>query len=74
MTIMRHELRQGRSACLVWTAAIAFMMAICIFLCPEMKAEMANVNKIFSAMGAFTAAFGMDRLDFGSLIGYYAIE
>ena len=74
MTIMRHELRQGRTACLVWTAAIAFMMAICIFLFPEMKAEMANVNKIFSAMGAFTAAFGMDRLDFGSLIGYYAIE
>ena len=74
MTIMKHELRQGRTACLIWTAGISFMLAVCIFLFPEMKAEMANVTKIFSAMGAFTAAFGMDRLDFGSLIGYYSIE
>ena len=74
MTITKHELRQGRIAFLVWTCAIAFMLAICIFLFPEMKAEMANVTRIFSAMGAFTAAFGMDKLDFGSLIGYYAIE
>ena len=74
MTIMKHELRQGRTAFLIWTGAIAFMLAICIFIFPEMKAQMASVNKIFSAMGAFTAAFGMDRLDFGSLIGYYSIE
>ena len=25
-------------------------------------------------MGAFTAAFGMDRLNFGTLIGYYGVE
>ncbi len=74
MTIMKHELRQGRTAFLIWTGAIAFMLAICILIFPEMKAEMASVSKIFSAMGAFTAAFGMDRLDFGSLTGYYSIE
>ncbi|MBR6918379.1 MAG: ABC transporter permease subunit, partial [Clostridia bacterium] len=27
-----------------------------------------------SSMGAFTAAFGMDKLNFGTLIGYFAIE
>ena len=74
MTITRHELRQGRNAFLVWTFFIAFLLAICIIIFPEMKGEMAGVSKIFSAMGAFTAAFGMDRLDFGSLIGYYSIE
>lgn len=74
MTITRHELRQGRNAFLIWTFFIAFLLAICIIIFPEMKGEMAGVSKIFSAMGAFTAAFGMDRLDFGSLIGYYSIE
>ena len=74
MTITKHELRQGRTAFLIWTVSIAFMLAVCIFLFPEMKGQMAGVSKIFSAMGAFTAAFGMDRLDFGSLIGYYSIE
>ena len=74
MTIVKHELRQGRISFLIWTASIGFLLAVCIFLFPEMKEEMARINKIFSAMGAFTAAFGMDKLNFGTLTGYYSIE
>ena len=74
MTIVKHELRQGKTAFLIWTASIGFLLVVCVFLFPEMKAEMSGISKIFSSMGAFTAAFGMDRLDFGSLTGYYAIE
>ena len=74
MTIVRHELRQGRKAFWIWTAAIGFMMAICIFMFPEMKNEMDGVTEMFASMGSFTAAFGMDRLNFGTLIGFYAVE
>ncbi|MCR5161184.1 MAG: ABC transporter permease [Lachnospiraceae bacterium] len=74
MTIVKHELRQGRLSFLIWTVSIGFLLSVCVFLFPEMKAEMSQVTRIFSSMGAFTAAFGMDRLDFGSLTGYYAIE
>ena len=74
MTIVKHELRQGKISFLVWTLAIAFLLAVCVVLFPEMKGEMDGVTKIFSSMGSFTAAFGMDRLNFGTLIGYYAIE
>ena len=74
MTIIKHELRQGKTAFLIWTGAIAFLMAVCVCLFPEMKAEMAGVSKLFASMGAFTAAFGMDKLNFGTLTGYYAIE
>lgn len=49
-------------------------MAVCIFLFPEMKSQMEDVNKIFASMGSFTAAFGMDRLNFGTLTGFYSIE
>ena len=35
---------------------------------------MEGINDVFSSMGSFTAAFGMDKLNFGTLIGYYAIE
>ena len=41
---------------------------------PEMKGEMEDVSEMFSSMGAFTQAFGMDRLNFGTLMGFYAIE
>ena len=74
MTIVRHELRQGKTAFAIWTAAIAFLLVICVFMFPEMKGEMDAVGEMFASMGSFTAAFGMDRLNFGTLIGFYAIE
>lgn len=74
MTLVRHELRQGKTSLLIWTASIGFLLAICVFLFPEMKGQIDNVNNIFSSMGSFTEAFGMDRLNFGTLIGFYAVE
>ncbi len=74
MTLVKHELRQGRTAFLIWTAAIGFLLAVCIFLFPEMKGQMDSVNDVFASMGSFTAAFGMDRLNFGTLTGFYAVE
>lgn len=74
MTLIRHELRQGKIPFLIWTAAIGFLLAVCVFLFPEMKGQMDNVSDMFASMGSFTEAFGMDRLNFGTLIGFYAIE
>ena len=74
MTLVKHELRQGRTAFLIWTAAIGFLLAVCVFLFPEMKGQMDSVNDVFASMGSFTAAFGMDRLNFGTLTGFYAVE
>lgn len=74
MTIFRHELYQGRIALIVWTVSIAFLFAVCIFLFPEMEGEMEQVSDVFSAMGNFSAAFGMDQVSFGTLTGFYAVE
>ena len=74
MTIARHELRLGRKAWIIWTASVSFLLVVCIFLFPEMRGEMDNISTMFSDMGSFTAAFGMDKLNFGTLVGYYAIE
>ena len=74
MTLLKHELKQGSRTLAIWTASIGFLVAICLFLFPEMKGEMDNVSDMFASMGSFTAAFGMDRLNFGTLIGFYAVE
>lgn len=74
MTLTKHELRQSSRTLAIWTAAIGFLLAICIFMFPEMKGEMDGVSEMFSSMGSFTEAFGMDRLNFGTLIGFYAVE
>ena len=74
MTLVRHELRQGWKSFAVWTATIGFFVLICVFLFPEMKSEMEGISDLFASMGAFTAAFGMDQLNFGTLTGFYAVE
>lgn len=74
MTLTKHELRQGRISFLIWTVSIAFLMVICVLMFPEMKDEMDSVSDMFASMGSFTEAFGMDRIGFGTLIGFYSVE
>ncbi|MCI8401694.1 MAG: ABC transporter permease subunit [Lachnospiraceae bacterium] len=74
MTVFWHEIKRGRTAFAVWTAAVAFLMVVCVFLFPEMRGEMEQAGDMFSSMGSFTAAFGMDRLNFGEFLGFYSIE
>ena len=74
MIIVKHELRLGRKAWIIWSASVSFLLIVTIFLFPEMKGEMDNISSMFSDMGSFSAAFGMDKMNFGTLIGYYAVE
>ena len=74
MTLMRHELKQGKKSLTIWTVAIGLLLAVCVFMFPEMKGEMDGISDMFASMGSFTEAFGMDRINFGSLIGFYAVE
>ena len=72
--LLQHELQQSAKSMSLWTACIAAFMALCIFMFPSMKGEMGQVGEMFASMGGFSAAFGLDRLNFGSLIGFYATE
>lgn len=74
MTILKQELKRGKLSLLIWTLSIGFMIFICMMMFPEMKGETDSVNDMFSSMGSFTAAFGMDKISFGNVMGFYAIE
>jgi ABC-2 type transport system permease protein len=74
MTLIKHELKKGYKSLAIWTLTIGFFVVICVLMFPEMKGEMEDVSEMFSSMGAFTQAFGMDKLNFGTLMGFYAIE
>ena len=74
MTLVKHELKQGKMSLIVWASSIIFLMVSCVLLFPEMKGEMDTVGDMFASMGSFTQAFGMDRISFGSLLGFYAVE
>ena len=74
MTIVKHELRRGKTALIIWTAAISFMLALCVMIYPEMSTQMGDISAMFADMGSFSAAFGMDRINFGEFIGFFGVE
>ncbi len=74
MTVFKHELKQGRISLIVWTVAIAFMMAACVLIYPQMGDQMDEISETFADMGSFSAAFGMDKLNFGKFIGFFGVE
>lgn len=74
MTLFFHELRSNRTALIIWSAAISFMLGVCILIYPEMSSQMNEISAMFSEMGAFSSAFGMDNLNFGEFMGYFAVE
>ncbi|MDO4355650.1 MAG: ABC transporter permease subunit [Clostridia bacterium] len=74
MTLFVHEMRRGRRALLIWAAAIGALTLMCILLFPEMKSQMSGMADLFAGMGAFTAAFGMDKISIADALGFYGIE
>lgn len=74
MTMVKQELRQGKLSLIIWTGSIGFLLMVCVFLFPEMKGQMESVSDMFASMGSFSAAFGMDRLQFGDFLGFYSME
>ncbi len=74
MTILRHEIRQGRIPLMIWTAAIAFLLGTCVLIYPEMAKQMGELSQAFGNMGGFSAAFGMDRINFGEFTGFFGVE
>ena len=74
MTIFLHEIKRNRLALIIWSAVISFMLGISILIYPEMTAQMAEIGDMFSQMGSFSAAFGMDQLNFGEFTGYFGVE
>lgn len=74
MTVFLHELRVNRLALIIWTSVITFMLGICVIIYPEMASQMNEMTDMFADMGAFTSAFGMDKINFGEFKGYFVVE
>ena len=57
MTLFLHEMRRSRLSLIIWSAALSFMLLICVIIYPEMKEQMGELSDMFANMGAFSDAF-----------------
>lgn len=74
MVLYLHELKRSRLSLIIWSLAVAYMLAICVFIYPEMGSQMDEMSAMFADMGAFTEAFGMDQVNFGEFLGFFSVE
>lgn len=74
MTIIKHELKLGKNSLIIWAAIIAFMMGLYVLIYPQMENQMTEISGMFANMGSFSAAFGMDKINFGEFSGFFAVE
>ena len=73
-TLFLHEIKRNKLSLIVWSFALSFMLGVCIIIYPEMQTQMGDIGEMFSDMGAFSDAFGMDMLNFGEFMGYFGVE
>lgn len=74
MTIFSHEMKQNKNMLIIWSLSVGLLIFVCMMLYPQMQGQMEDINKVYSSMGSFSEAFGMDRLNFGTVMGFYGIE
>lgn len=74
MTIYKHEWKQNQKSLWIWTLSVAAMDIICMMLYPQMRNQADSVSEMFSQMGGFSSAFGMNQVNFGEALGFFAIE
>ncbi|MGN0432341.1 MAG: ABC transporter permease subunit [Lachnospiraceae bacterium] len=74
MVLLWHECKQNRKNLFIWALCVGFLCFGCLLLYSSLEESMAEMSGMFSDLGAFSMAFGMDKINIGTLEGFYAIE
>lgn len=75
LTWLWHELKSSWKSWLIWTLAIGFFVVVCVAVYPEMNQAMSEeIAKMYSSLGSFGEAFGLDKLQINDLLDFYGLE
>ena len=74
MTIFLQELKKNRLALIIWSCAVALLLAMTAALYPIIKVELENMEDMFAGLGDLSGALGFDQLQNGGFLGYFATE
>ena len=74
MLVLLHEMRQNAKMLAVWSVVIGGMVVLCVAMFPDISAQSEDFTAMFSSLGVFTEAFGMDQLSIGEPLGFFGVE
>lgn len=74
MTLFKHELRMNLKAFFIWSVCVGFSCFGCLLLYKGLQDTVKQMADMYSGLGAFSAALGLDKISIATLEGYYATE
>lgn len=74
MAFMKHELRMNSKSLSIWALAVGGMIFCFMLIFPTMEASMGELSGAYSQMGDFSTAFGMDKINIATPMGFFGIE
>lgn len=74
MIFFIHEIKMNMKSFLIWALSIGGMVFGFMLLFPSMETSISEISGAFADMGSFSQAFGMDKINFTTPMGYYGIE
>ena len=74
MTIVKHELKMNFKSLIIWTTTIGSMIFAFMLMFPMLEDSLNQMGDMYSSMGGFSAAFGLDKLAMNTPMGYYGTE
>ncbi len=74
MTLLKHELKENWKSFLIWTISIVVICFGCLLMYGSLEESLDEMAQMYANMGNFSAAFGMDRINIGTMEGFYATE
>ncbi len=74
MTIFKMECKLNFKNMLIWAVSVGLMCFLCLLLYESLQESMQDMAESIASMGAMAIALGMDKVNIGTLDGYYAIE
>ncbi len=74
MTLLKHELRAYSKTLIIWMMCVGICCFSCLLLFESLEDSMGEMADMFSAMGGFSVALGMDKVNIGTIEGFYATE
>jgi len=74
MTLIKHEIKANLKTLLIWGLTVGGMNFLMMLIFPSVKEQMAGMVEMYANMGSFSQAFGMDKINFTTPLGFYGIE
>jgi len=75
MLLFKREFKRNLKGLIIWTAVIGGLILLILAIYPQFAKDQEKLNAMLQAYPeSMTKAFGMDKLSFGTVLGFYAVE